>query len=247
MRNYLTRGGSVYSTINDQILLAMAKSKEMAELLMDKEPVGKKGLQIAYKDTYGYTPFLTQANSSRPEVMRAIFQRYPHVIAQKNIHGKNALHLCVLHAFPKSLECAEFLLEAKIDINAKTSGGYTALDIAVMSDNVATGSIIKLLIQKGIDTTLQKQSAGLPNAELVAKYLTYRNNAARIIQRGVKDHLQEAAWRPPNPNIPNNKGGKAYQNHLEKVKEAGHFQPRKSRKSRKTIKRKSRKQFKGRK
>lgn len=44
MRKYLESGGSVYSTISDQILLAMANSVEMAELLMDKEPAGKKGL-----------------------------------------------------------------------------------------------------------------------------------------------------------------------------------------------------------
>lgn len=242
MRKYLESGGSVYSTISDQILLAMANSVEMAELLMDKEAAGKKGLQVAYKDAHGYTPFLTQANRSRAQVMRAIFQKYPHVIKQKNIHGKNALHICLTHAFPETLECVKFLLEAKIDINERTFGGYSVLDNAVMAhDNVANASIIKLLIDNGVNTTLHKHSATLPKAEIVKKYL-----AEKTIQKFMRgpastQRTLHNAWRAPNINNPNNKGGEAYQATVEKVKKSGNFNTRRALKSRKALKRKSRK------
>jgi len=243
MRQYLASPkGNANFTIDHVTLLGMAKSKEMAQLLIDK------GADV-HKEEYGLTPFLYQAAASRPEVMKVILNKDPTVISHKDSRGWNALHFCVTRTSKESLECVLILLNMKIDINARTNAGYTALDISMIAgDNKEypniNGSIIKLLIDKGVNTTLHKDTVGLPRAKIVKEYL---NRAARIIQTGVRRHLQEASWRPPNPNIPNNKGGKAYQNHLAKVKEAGHFQPRKSRKrksrksckSRKSLKRKN--------
>lgn len=170
--------------------------------------------------------------------MRAIFQKYPHVLGQKNIHGKNALHICLTHAFPKTLECVKFLLEAKIDINAKTFGGYSALDCAVMAhDNVANASIIKLLIDKGANTTLHKDTVGLPKVELVKRFVKEKMERERI--------KYNQAYRGLSEKIPENVVGINIKGFVEGPVTPGQGRPeypaRNSRKSRKGLKGKSRK------
>ena len=232
MRQYLdSPKGNANFTIDHVTLLGMAKSKEMAELLIDK------GADI-HNEYYGYTPFLYQAAGTRAEVMKVIFDKDPSVIYDKDPRGWNALHLSVRHPFKESLECAEFLLNAKIDINAKTTGGYTALDITMMSRNVATERIIKLLIDKGINTILHKDTARLPNAELVKRFVKEKMERERL--------TYNQAYRGLAGKIPENVVGINIKGFIEGPVAPGQGRPEYpsrsvSRKSRKSLKRKSRK------
>jgi len=232
MRQYLASPkGNANFTIDHVTLLGMAKSKEMAELLI------ANGADI-HNEYYGYTPFLYQASGTRAEVMKVIFDKDPSVIYNKDSRGWNALHLCVRHAYKESLECVEFLLNAKIDINAKTTGGYTALDISMLSANVATERIIKLLIDKGINTTLHKDTARLPNSKLVERFVEEKKKRERL--------TYNQAYRGLAGKIPENVVGINIKGFIEGPVAPGQGRPEYpsrsvSRKSRKSIKRKSRK------
>lgn len=236
MRQYLAspKGNANYS-INYITLLGMAKSKEMAQLLIDK------GADV-HKEEYGFTPFLYQAAATRPEVMKVILNKDPTVISHTDSRGWNALHLCVSRASKKSLECVPILLNTKIDINAITKAGYTALDISMLAadneeDPNINASIIKLLINKGVNTTLHKDTVRLPKAELVKRF---------VKEKMERDSIKyNQAYRGLSEKIPENVVGINIKGFVEGPQPKGQGRPeypaRNSRKSRKALKGKSRK------
>ena len=187
MRAYLDSGGNPDFLINGETPLCIAKTAEMAELLIEK------GADIHFRGSKERTPLLKQSLSARPEIVGVLLRADPSIIHDVDANGENALHLCLKHAFESSLECAKILLEAEppIDLNAKTNGGLTALDIALKSNNTA---IVDLLRR----TAASKQ---------IAAFVNNRVNKARTLHN---------AWRAPNGN--GNLGGNAYQALASKYK-----------------------------
>jgi ankyrin repeat protein len=207
MNAYLHSEGDPNFLINGKTPLCIAKSAEMAELLLER------GADIHFRDSRGRTPLLHQVLSARPEIVRVIVRADPSIIHDVDKNGENALHLCAIHAFQSSLECAEILLTARppIDLNAKRNDGLTALDIAIKLNN----TVFKDFLRRAA------------TSKTIARFVNNEVNKARTLHH---------AWRPPNGN--GNLGGNAYKALAEKHK----TKTRKSRKSRKSRKaRKSRK------
>lgn len=141
MREYLKAGGDVDFSINGEATpLCLAKSAEMAELLLDN------GADIHYLGYRDRTPLLCQANPGNPQVVEFLLRRDPSIIRHVDFYGENALHLCVRHAYETSLQCAEILVAADPTlVNVRNNEGQTPLDVARRSNNVATKRIIDLL------------------------------------------------------------------------------------------------------
>jgi ankyrin repeat protein len=222
MAKYLSEGGNPNFSINgEETPLCMAKSVEMGKLLVDA------GADIHYRGYRNMTPLLWQAGSSRPNMLAYLLSLDPNLIRDLESSGETALHRCVRHAYEESLKCAEVLLAANppVDINAKTNKGYTALDLAVESRNVATERIIKLLADHGAvrsDTKPSRYNA------FIKEYKARKKIGKFMINVKSKRNTLESAWQP---------GGEAYEALKSKVTRNGNFaNTRKSRKSRKTRK-----------
>lgn len=193
MRKYLKAGGDVDFSINgEETPLCLAKSAEMAELLLDN------GADIHYLGFRDRTPLLSQAlsgHTNSPQIIDFLLRRYPPnptnsedkpIIRDVDSNGENALHLCVLRGYESSLQCAEILVAADPTlVNVRNNQGQTPLDVARRSNNVATKRIIELL---------RKTAAGLK----VAKFV---NNHAGVVRNMM--------WRPPKNNY--SFGGPAYE------------------------------------
>jgi ankyrin repeat protein len=170
MNAYLDSGDPNF-LINGKTPLCIAKSAEMAELLVER------GADIHFRDSKGRTPLLHQVLSARPEIVRVLLRADPRLIHDVDKNGENALHLCVNHTFQKSLECAEILLTARppIDLNAKRNDGLTALDIAIKSNN----TVFKDFLRRAAAS------------KTIARFVNNEVNKARTLHH---------AWRPPNGN-----------------------------------------------
>jgi len=147
MAKYLREGGNPNFSINygARTPIFEAESVEMGKLLVDA------GADIHYHGSRNMTPLLSQANSTRPNLIAYLLSLDPQLIKDVDDTGETALHICVRHAYEESLECAKILLAANppVDINYINNKGLTALDLAVRSTNVATKDIIKLLLEHG--------------------------------------------------------------------------------------------------
>jgi ankyrin repeat protein len=220
MREYLDSGGNPdFSINNEETPLGIANTAEMAQLLLDK------GANIHIIGHNGFTPLLWQANSSRPTVIKVLLDSDPTLINDRSFDNENALHLCVRHAYETSLQCAEILLAhtPKIDINLKDKNGFTPLNIAIRSSNVASERIIVLLIDAGADITIHPSLKNNPKAIFATKYAASKKIGKFILNRKSIHNTLRNAWRPPNQNNETNMGGNAYQALLQKVKNNGHF------------------------
>lgn len=190
MREYLKAGGDVDFSINgEETPLCLAKSAEMAELLLDN------GADIRFRGAVGVTPLLAQARPGNPEVVELMLRRYPPnptnpedkpITRDVNRYGNTALHLCVIHGYETSLQCAEILVAADPGlVNVRNNEGKTPLHFAYENKNVATKRIIELL---------RKTAAGLK----VAKFV---NNHAGVVRNMM--------WKSPNNKY--SFGGPAYE------------------------------------
>ena len=154
MRQYLEAGGNVDFSINgEQTPLSLARTVEMAELLLEK---GADIHHLGYKNR---TPLSWQANPGNPPVVELLLRTDPSIIRDVDDYGNTALHLCVNHAYEQSLQCAEILVAADPTlVTVRDRQGQTPLDVARQSRNVATKRIIDLL---------RKTEAGLKVAGFV--------------------------------------------------------------------------------
>lgn len=241
MRQYLDEGGNPNVIINrEQTPIGLAKSVEMAKLLLDR------GADIYTRNYRGLTPFLWQSLKLQPEIIKLLLQKDPSIISDRDVNGYTALHFCTSQGENESLECAKILLShrPKIDINATDNAGQTALDAAVMSDNIATESIIRLLIDKGANTTLSTIAKRSNYARFVNDYVEYR----RWHKEQTNKITHNQAYRGlANKGLPENVVGINIKGFVEGPQPKGQGRPeypaRNSRKSRKT--QKSRKTLKG--
>lgn len=225
MRKYLREGGNPNFSINygESTPICDAETVEMGKLLVEA------GADIHTRGYRGMTPFLWQAGSSRPHMLSYLLSLDPNLIREVDATGETALHRCVRHAYAESLECAKILLAADppVDINYIDNKGRTALDLAVESTNVATESIIKLLVDHGAvrgDTKPSKYNA------FIKEYKAKKKIGKFMINVKSKRNTLESAWQP---------GGEAYEALKSKVTRNGNFAN--TRKSRKSKSRKSRK------
>ena len=196
MAEYLRQGGNVNFIINGELTpLCDATSVEMATLLV------KAGADIHYRGYKDMTPLLWQASSSHYSVLSYLLSLEPELIRDVDSTGETALHLCVRHAYEESLKCAEVLLAANppVDINAKDNKGLTALDLAVRSSNVATRSIIHLLLENGAKPELapgyERSPYGKNYAKIVKQFVSNRRNKTMYAQayRGLAERIPENA------------------------------------------------------
>jgi len=240
MREYLNAGGNPNFIINrEQTPIGLAKSVEMAQLLLDK------GADIHTTNYRGLTPFLWQSLKLQPEIIKLLLDKDPSIISDRDVNGYTALHFCATQGENESLECAKILLshKPKIDINAKDNGGQTALDAAVMSDNVETENIIRLLIDKGANTTLSTIAKRSNYARFVNDYVEHRKWQKEQTNRITHDQAYRGL---ANKGLPENVVGVNIKGFVEGAVAPGQGRPeypargsRKSRKARKSRKGKS--------
>lgn len=238
MREYLVSGDVNFSINREQTPIGLARSKEMAQLLLDK------GADIHTTNYRGLTPFLWQSLKLQPEIIKLLLDKDPSIISDRDVNEYTALHFAVLHGYPESLECAKILLshKPKIDINAKDNAGQTALDAAVMSDGDTTGEIIRLLIDKGANITLSTIAKRSNYARFVNDYVEHR----RWHKEQTNRITHNQAYRGlANKGLPENVVGINIKGFVEGPVTPGQGRPeypaRNSRKSRKSLKGKSRK------
>jgi hypothetical protein len=184
MREYLNAGGDVDFSINgEETPLCMARSAEMAELLLDN------GADIHYLGYRNRTPLICQAtgaNDERPEILKLLLSKDLSIVRDVDFYGENALHKCARTAYETSLQCAEILVAADPTlVNVRNNEGQTPLDLARRSKNVATQRIIELL-RKAVPS------------RTIAKFV---NNHAGVVRNMM--------WKPPNNKY--SFGGPAYE------------------------------------
>jgi ankyrin repeat protein len=238
MRKYLREGGNPNFSItySKSTPICDAESVEMAKLLVEA------GADIHRRGTYGMTPLLWQANSFNFEVLLYLLSLDPQLIKDVDDSGETALHKCVTNGYANSLECAKVLLAADppVDINYINNKGLAALDIAVRSRNVATESIIQLLLEHGANPELDLGYERFPNgknhAKFVKKFVSNRRNKTMYAQ----------AYRGLAAPLPENTVG-IVQEFLEGPTPGPHRFPPRNSKTRKNKNRKSRKSRKSRK
>jgi ankyrin repeat protein len=231
MAEYLRQGGNVNFIIHDgTTCLSNATSVEMAKLLVEA------GADIHHRGYSNKTPLLWQANSYNYEVLSYLLSLDPQLIKDVDATGETALHKCVTNGYAESLECAKVLLAADppVDINYINNKGLTALDIAVRTSNVATESIIKLLLEHGANPEIAPGYERFPNgkthAKFVKKFVSNRRNKTMYSQ----------AYRGLSANLPENTVG-VVQGFLEGSIPGPHRYPSRNTKSRKSSRRKTRK------
>ena len=199
MAEYLEAGGSPNYYINSvEVPLNLARSKEMAQLLIDKGANDRM-------HTRGRTPIIWQAMRSNPEVIKVLLNHNPKLIYERaglREDRETLLHKCVLSGTEKSLECIKILLAHKppIDINGLTDDGdtdeaFTPLDYAVHTNNDKTWDIIELLLNNGAvrrdnrpsnyDISIREYMA----AKKISKFVNNKTNLRRKIK---------ANFAPPN-------------------------------------------------
>jgi ankyrin repeat protein len=197
MAEYL-EGGNPNYVIKGEVPLNLARSKEMAQLLLDKG--ADTGIITRH-----HTPILWQAMRSNPEVIKVLLNHNPKLIYDRANwlrDRETLLHKCVRSGTEKSLECIKILLAHKppIDINGVTDDGdtdaaFTPLDYAVHTNNDKTWDIIELLLDNGAvrrdnrpsnyDIAIREYMA----AKKISKFVNNKTNLRRKIK---------ANFAPPN-------------------------------------------------
>ena len=225
MEEYLTNGGNPDYFINrGEVPLNLARSKEMAQLLIDKGANTRM-------HTRGRTPIIWQAMRSNPEVIKVLLNHDPKLIYDRAGLSENRetlLHKCILSDHAKSLECIKILLAHKpaIDINGVTDDGdtdeaFTPLDYAVHTDNPLTQDIIKLLIDHG---AVRRDTRPAMYDAFVKEYKASKKIGKFMKNVKSKRNTLRNAWQP---------GGEAYEALKNKVNRNGAFsKARKTRKNR---------------
>ena len=225
MAEYLESGGSPDYYINGrEVPLNLARSKEMAQLLIDK------GANLRMH-TRGRTPIVWQAMRSNPEVIKVLLDKDPKLIYERagfSEDRETLLHKCVLSDDAESLECIKILLAHKppIDINGVTDDGdtdeaFTPLDYAVHTDNSLTQDIIKLLVDHG---AVRRDGRPAMYDAFVKEYKASKKIGKFMKNVKSKRNTLRNAWQP---------GGEAYQALKNKVNRNGAFSKgRKTRKNR---------------
>jgi hypothetical protein len=105
------------------------------------------GIDVNSANKAGYTPLMFAAAYNTPEVVQFLIEQGADISAKAYIHDLNALHIAAL--FNPKPDVIDALLDARMDIEAKTENEHTALLLAA-SDN-RNLEIVERLATKGAD------------------------------------------------------------------------------------------------
>ncbi|MEG4107510.1 ankyrin repeat domain-containing protein [Microcoleus sp. S13_C5] len=174
VRHYLDLGISANSRVkNDENLLHLAGSKEVAELLI------AKGADVNAKDSYGHTPLHVATASDRIKVAQTLIAKGADVNA-KGTDGYTPLHFA---AMLDRIKVAQMLIANGADINAWTGSQYfnkTPLFFA------RSPEMAKLLIAKGADVNAKNKNGMTPLHTARSKAI-----AQILLSAGAKINIKE--------------------------------------------------------
>lgn len=139
------RLGELKSELDLHDAAALGRTQRVADLL-ESSPESVGGLSPD-----GFTPLHYAAFFSRPEATRILLSKGsdPNAVTRNPRFQVRPLHSCVAGPDVQArLAIAEALLKAGADVNARQSGGYTALHSAAMHGDLA---LARLLVENGAD------------------------------------------------------------------------------------------------
>jgi ankyrin repeat protein/serine/threonine protein kinase len=196
VRHYLDLGISANSRVNNQNLLHLAGSKEVAELLIDR------GADVKAKDVFGLTPLHFAAAYDRIEVAQTLIAKGADINAHSehdvdrwtpfwNVKWEMFLHCnhkgTTPLFFARSSEMAKLLIAEGANVNAKNKDGITPLHVArskaIAQILLAAGAKINIKednARNGKDRTLLHNAAQIGFKELVQQLI---NNGANVVVR----------------------------------------------------------------
>ena len=146
---------SVYEHEKPQIDEESKEAKKIfyMDLVYSRITENKKTLfekdTACYIDENNNTDFMLAIDNNNLELAKYLFERNKYNINQKNKNGENALLLCCYWYYDRcylNYDIIEFLINKKIDVNAKDTNGNTAL-IKACTHNEP--KVIELLLKAG--------------------------------------------------------------------------------------------------
>ena len=185
VRHYLDLGISANTRVNNQNLLHLAGSKEVAELLI------AQGADIKAKDVLGFTPLHFAAAFDRIEVAQTLIAKGADINAYSEPHfdrwtpfwsfkSEMFLHFSPRGTTPlffaRSPEMTKLLIAKGANVNAKNKHGLTPLHITKSKD------IAKILLAAGTKINIKEDNARN------GKGTALLHNAAKI---GFKELVQQ--------------------------------------------------------
>jgi ankyrin repeat protein/serine/threonine protein kinase len=203
IRHYLDLGISANARVNNQNLLHLAGSKEMAELLI------AKGADIKAKDSFGFTPLHFAAGFDRIEVAQTLIAKGADINAQSELSVdmwtpfwsyKSVMSLRVDHRgttplfFVRSTEMAKLLIAKGANVNAKNKDSMTPLHTA------RSKAIAKILLAAGAKINIKEENArnGKSTTLLhIAAKMGFKELAQQLIKDGANVAIGDVRKRTP--------------------------------------------------
>ena len=203
VRHYLDLGISANTRVNNQNLLHLAASKEVAELLI------AKGADVNAKDRYGFTPLHFAAAFDRIEVAQMLIAQGADINAQREHHLDRWTPTWGLYIkmflrgnsraatplfFARSPEMAKFLIAKGANVNAKNNKGMTPLH------TTQSKAIAKILLAAGTKINIKEENArnGKSTALLHnAAKIGFKELVQQLIKDGANVAIRDSEKRTP--------------------------------------------------